>query len=130
MRELIINTGTRKLEVVRDGEKVGVFIFNPDDIAESKKYIEFSERLADTKESRLKEAEMLDEHGTKMEIAEYSENLVRELRQEIDNIYNPGTSEMLFGDCINISTLTDFFEQLQPYYAEASKARKEKYKTK
>jgi hypothetical protein len=40
MNELHISTGSVRLDIIRDGENVGVFKFNPKDISEAQRYSE------------------------------------------------------------------------------------------
>lgn len=128
MAELLINTGKIELDINRDGEKVGVFSFNPTSLDESKKHAEIVEKLENGQEELTKKAKELDKSGTELERIDFMKEFVTDMRDKIDEVYGEGTSELCFGNCYSAEVITDFFVQLKPYYEEASKKRKEKYK--
>lgn len=130
MAELRIDTGNISLDIIRDGTIVGVFQFNPTDIVQAKKHAEIVEELERNQTEILAKAKELDEHGTKLDSTKFMEDFVVDIRGKIDAVYGAGNSDMLFGDCLNVDNIISFFEQLQPYYAEASKKRKAKYQKK
>ena len=51
-------------------------------------------------------------------------------KSAIDSCWGEGRSKLLFGDYKSVSMFADFFNGITPYYAEASKKRKQKYTNK
>lgn len=128
MAELQVKTGKIKLDVIRDGEKVGIFTFNPSNLEESKKYAEIVEKLEESRSGQYAKAKEVDENGTELERINFMKSMICDMRIIIDDVYGKGSSEMLFGDCYSVETITNFFVQLKSYYEKASKERKAKYK--
>lgn len=130
MSQLQISTGAVKLDIIRDGENVGVFKFNPRDIGEAQRYGKVVAEMESKKVDYLKTAVELDESddvGSKIDfLAEY----VGDLRKDIDKIYGEGTSQLVFGNALNIDMFFDFLSSLAPYYKQASSERTAKYKNK
>lgn len=130
MAEILINTGRIELDIKRDGKKVGVFTFNPSDINETKKHAKIVEDLEESQKEQLDRIKEIDDHGSTLDSVTFMEEFTKDICNKIDVIYGDGTSDMLFGDCLNVDTIISFFNQLQPYYASASEMRKSKYKNK
>lgn len=128
MAELQVKTGKIKLDIIRDGEKVGVFTFNPSNLEESKKHAEIVKKLEESQDVQLAKAKDVDDNGSELERINFMKDIICDMRNIIDDVYGKGTSEMLFGDCYSAETINDFFVQLRSYYEKASKERKTKYK--
>lgn len=128
MAKLQIDTGLIELEIERDGKKVGVLIFNPASLDESRKHAEIVEKLENGQAELMKKAKELDVNGTDVERIDFMKDFVTDMRNKIDAVYGDGTSDMCFGNCYSAEVITDFFVQLKPYYEKASKDRKAKYK--
>lgn len=128
MSELYISTGAVKLDIIRDGENVGVFKFNPKDIGEAERFSEFSSSLNAKRVEYQEKAKALDENGTDVERVKFLADFIRELRNNLDNLYGTGTSQLVFGDALDIDMFFDFMEGIAPYYKKASSERTAKYR--
>lgn len=130
MNELHISTGAVRLDIIRDGENVGVFKFNPKDISEAQRYSEVVTEMENKRVKYLEKAKTLDaENDIKAKI-DFLAEYVKEMRNDIDKIYGEGTSNLAFGDTLDIDMFFDFIEGLAPYYKKASSERTAKYKNK
>ena len=130
MNELHISTGAVRLDIIRDDENVGVFKFNPKNLAEAQRYAEVVSEMEKKKVEYLEKAKTLDaENDTKGKI-DFLIEYVKEMRNDIDKIYGEGTSDLVFGDTLDIDMFFDFIEGLAPYYKKASSERTAKYKNK
>lgn len=126
MESLQIKTGLISLEILDDnGDKRGVFSFNPKDIKSARKVtdlivefqskqVEFSEKekSCETAEQKIK---LLDE------IVDY-------FKQSIDDVWGENSSKVLFGNASTLDMFDDFFSGITPYYKKESKQRVTKYK--
>ena len=115
MDEIRISSGAKSVNIVRDGERVGVFTFNPKDVKEAQRHSEIVAEMEVKREKYIKKAMDLD----KANDAQHN---------DIDRIYGDGTSKMVFGDTLELDMISDFLRSLTPYYKKASEERTAKYK--
>lgn len=125
MESLKIRTGQVNLQILDDyGNERGIFSFNPEDVANAKRFMEIQKELVD------KQAEF-EQRESKCKDDESKVNLLNEIvdyfEQAIDSCWGEGSSKLLFGEAKTLSMFSDFFEGIAPYYEEASKKRKAKY---
>lgn len=130
MSELHISTGAVRLDIIRDGENVGVFRFNPKDIAEAQRYSEVVTEMEAKRVEYLQKAREIDAENDVKKKIDFLVGFVQDMRADIDKIYGEGTSDLAFGDTLDIDMFFDFIEGLAPYYKKASSERTAKYKKK
>lgn len=123
--KIVIDTGVKSLDIIRDGENVGVFRFNPSDYDEAMRHAGIVSELEEKQSEYITKAKALDESGTAKDKVDFLAGFTRDMRDKIDSVYGDGTSDMLFGDALVIEAVLSFFNQLKPFYAEASTARKQ-----
>lgn len=124
--KLIIDTGVKRIDIIRNGENVGVFTFNPTDYVEAQKHANIITELEQQQKEYAAKAAELDKNGTDKEKIDFFVDFLGGFLEKIDDVYGDGTSDMLFGGALDIDAILSFFKQLQPFYAEASEQRKAK----
>lgn len=130
MSELHISSGAVRLNIIRDGENVGVFTFNPKNLLEAQRYSDVVVEMQKKKVEYLERARVLDAENDIKGKIDFLIEYVKEMRNDIDKIYGEGTSDLVFGDTLDIDMFFDFIEGLAPYYKKASSERTAKYKNK
>ena len=130
MDEIRISSGAKSVNIVRDGEIVGVFTFNPKNLAEAQRYTEVVSEMEKKRVEYLERAKTLDAENDIKGKIDFLIEYVKEMRNDIDKIYGEGTSNLGFGDTLDIDMFFDFIEGLAPYYKKASSERTAKYKNK
>lgn len=120
---LKITTSKKRIPIERDGEAVGVLVFDPSDIIFAERFYkllgDFQEKQTQY-QARAKELDAIqgtDENGAPANL-EGGIALIREIceymRGEIDNLFGAGTSAMVFGDSMVLETFSQFFEGVTP----------------
>lgn len=128
MESLKIRTGQINLQIVNDaGEEKGVFSFNPEDVANAKKFLELQRELTFKQTEFEKKSANCKDDESKIDLLN---EIVDYFESAIDSCWGEGTSKLLFGDAKTLTMFADFFEGIAPYYEEASKKRKAKYANK
>lgn len=128
MESLKIRTGQVNLQILDDaGNERGVFSFNPEDVANAKRFLELQKELVVKQEDFEKRSGKCKDDESKVDLLN---EIVEYFESAIDSCWGEGTSKLLFGDAKTVSMFADFFEGIAPYYAEASKKRKAKYTNK
>lgn len=122
--QIIIDTGEKKIDIVRNGKKVGIFVFHPADYAEAQRHANIIVELEQQQAEYGEKAAKLEETGSDSEKIDFFVEFLQGILHKIDVVYGDGTSAMLFGGVLDIDAILSFFQQLQPYYQEASEARK------
>ncbi len=125
MQSLVIRTGQVNLQIVDEhGEEKGVFSFNPEDVACAKRFVEIQRELVEKQKEFEAQSSKCKDDESKINLLN---DIVEYFTATIDSCWGEGTSKLLFGNTKTLSMFSDFFEGIAPYYAEASKKRKEKY---
>lgn len=134
--QININTGEKRIPVVRDGKNVGELIFNPSDtLFVEKLYLligDFQEKIKDY-EKRAKVIDgnkAVDELGIARNIPD-GVNLIKEIsdyiKSEIDKVFGAGTSQITFGDAVSIDVFQQFFDGIIPYVKNEREKKIETY---
>jgi hypothetical protein len=135
--EFVISSGTKKITIKDEsGEVRGVISFNPTDTTFTEMFYqligEFKTKI-DELQDRSKELEKdsrVDENGLFLNTGERLA-FVREtcvfIREKIDHLFGAGTSQIAFGDTLNLDVFPQFFEGIMPFVKEARKRVMSKY---
>lgn len=126
MEDLIISTGQVSLNIKDDnGDSRGTFKFNPTDILVAKKIINLKNDFQVKEEEFKVKSELCDTAESKIS---FMEELVDYFRNEIDNIFGVGSSQILFGNARVLEMFGSFFEGITPYYRKESDKRMAQFK--
>lgn len=132
-----IDTGVKRLTVNDDPERV--ITFNPEDVLFVERFyelikifqqkeVEFQKRI-----DELTADEEKDSYGIPVNTPETLELVVEIcdfLREQIDKVFGPGTSEAAFGEAQSLSMFEQFFAGIAPFIqsTRSEKAAKYQYK--
>jgi len=130
MQSLQINTGEIKLAINDDPERV-IVLYPKDAIFTEKFYIllgNFKKSFSDFKNRAeiIESQNAEDEYGVPLntdERLEFQKEVCQYARNEIDELIGAGTSQIVFGNALDIDAIMQFFTGIQPYM---QKARAEK----
>lgn len=136
MNPLQITTGKMRIPIVRDDEDCGVLEFDPSDVVFGEKFYRLIANFQEREKSYRERAAAIDAES------EPSENgvpanitaglaLLREvcddMRAEIDTLFGPGTSQMLFGEARDLDVFQQFFAGILPMIKQAREKKLQKY---
>ena len=125
---------TQDVEICINGDPNRVIRFNPNDSFLAEKFY----RMQGTFKQKLREFEVkvktfsnrTDDNGIPDDIEKRIE-LVKDLciflRGEIDNFLGAGTSQIAFGDALDITAIESFVSGIVPYFGKARKEKVNKY---
>ena len=134
MDSIKIETGEKRLCINDDPERV--ITFNPSDLLFAEK---FYQMLGDvdskmTEYQRQAEALEADKEKDANDIPVNMQarfDLLRPTcdysRSMIDSIFGDGTSQMVFGDSLNLDAFSQFFDGITPYFKTARAAKVAQY---
>ena len=128
MPQLNITTKNINLEVVRDGEHVGVISFDPHDLIFVERFYElisvFEKEIE--KYSRqyllLQKDNSLDKAGVPKNMKkriDVTKKACEYVRGAIDKVFGDGAAQIAFGDNMNIETYYQFFQGVTPHVQQA-----------
>lgn len=126
METLQVRTGEVRLQILDDqGNKRGIFHFNPEDVQLAKRVVSIQAEL----ESREAEYEKrVDECKTDKEKADLLVETCEFFKALIDDVFYKGASQDVFGDNNTLNMFDDFFNGIAPYFTRASEQRISEYK--
>ncbi len=138
MQSLSINTGEIRLAINDDPQRV--IVFNPADVLFAERFYKlFSElrrTLTTEYQPRFEAVERVtetDENNVPVNVQSRID-LVKEVcayfRSEIDKLFGVGTSQIVFGDSMNLDAFTQFFEGITPFIRQAREDKIKKYSRK
>ena len=121
METLQVRTGEVRLQILDDqGNKRGIFHFNPNDIESARKIVHLQSELDEKEKEYDARAEKAETDEDKVDLlaetVEYFKGLV-------DEIFYQGASQDVFGDAMTLNRFDDFFSGIMPYYQKSSQAR-------
>jgi hypothetical protein len=133
MDSIRIDTGVKRIQI-NDGPE---FIsFNPSDILFMEKLtVLLGELQSKQEEMKAREAEFesvqeLDANGipvnAKARLA-FMRETCQYMRAQIDDLFGEGTSQIVFGNTLNLDLFGQFFEGITPFIKVARAAKLEKY---
>ena len=136
MASISVNTNRKEIEIIRDGENVGVIYFSPSDVAIIARLEEAGERINAIEMQATAES-------TPEEIAAEMRRLDGIVREAVDYAFGYPVSNVVFGDSFTfstadgVSTVEQFLDGAMGYISEAlkeengkAKARQAKYTAK
>ena len=126
MEPIKISTGMVSVDIIDDfGEVRGVFKFNPEDLGVMKRMLELKNKIqSESSENEKKESEC----KTGEERMLFLEKICTDYKNQIDNIWGTGTSNILFGDAVCLTMFSDFLAGVGKCYEDESQKRINKYK--
>ena len=130
MVDILISSGAKSVNIVRDGEKVGVFTFNPKDVKEAQRHSEIVAEMEVKREKYIEKATELDKGNDVQAKIDFLAEFIADIHNDIDKVYGSGTSKMVFGDTLELDMISDFLRSLAHHYTKASEERTAKYKKK
>lgn len=130
MENLSIDTGAVSLTI--DGDKNRVIRFYPTDVGFAESYFDLIRKLQEKQAEIIRREKELQESGlSELELQEQATKLKSEafntLRNCIDHVFGPGTSQTVFGNRNSIALVSRFFHGVAPYITEARKQEIERY---
>lgn len=130
MAVLKINTGTITLDVERDGEIVGKFKFNPQDVLERERLINLQNAIVSLEAEYTSKTDKFNSLtpetmtvATQMELTALEKTYLQQIQAQIDLCWGDGSCEMLFGNNLNGEAVLSFIEQVIEYYQKASEEK-------
>lgn len=135
MEPLQITTGEKRIPIVRDGVPVGEIVFNPSDALFAEKFYRLIGNLQTTLGEYKTKANALDDNaldgnGLPLDM-DARVALVKDaclyVRGEIDSLFGPGTSAMVFGDSMVLSAFEQFLSGLVPFIQAARVSKVQQY---
>lgn len=134
MDNIQINVGEKR--VIINGDPNRVIVFNPSDALFAERFYnlicEFDAKLDEYKE-RSREIALIkdvDERGIPLNFVE-NLKLMKEactfIRDRIDVLFGPGTSQIAFGDAMSLDMFVQFFEGITPLIQAVRKESMDKY---
>jgi hypothetical protein len=134
---LSISTGTKSLEIQRDGILTGESIdLNPTDTGWMERFYQLLKDLHESMDTinkrydELTRIEGKDDLGIPNSLGpglEYSREVIQALRDKIDKVFGENTSQKVFGNTMKIEVIEQFFNGILPYIEEVRKPMVEKY---
>lgn len=136
MNSLEISSGTIRIAINDDPERV--IEFNPSDVLFAERFYSIYKEI-ETKQAEYlqrskdldKQAGELDENGLPANIQNgiaFLREACEYMREKIDYLFGPGTSQKAFGDALSLDMITQFFDGMTPYVEKARNERLVKYK--
>jgi hypothetical protein len=130
MDSIRIETGEKRIVINDDPNRV--IVLNPSDMLFAEKFYqlirEFEEKSLEyeTKRKAIEATTERDTYGLPVNAKEYIDLLhetCQYFRDKIDWLFGAGTSQMVFGDALNIDAITQLFQGLTPYFTSAREAK-------
>jgi len=138
MDNLIISSGIKHISIENEnGQVTGEISFNPSDVLFAEKfyvvYGEFQSKLTEylSKAQNLDlQKDEFDANGMPIN-AKQGIEFLREvcdfMRGKIDELFGSGASQSIFGDVLNLNTISQFFEGITPYFQTDREKKISKY---
>ena len=134
MKKITIDAGLLKIEINDDPDRI--ISFNPLDTLFAEKFYRlidiFEKKDAEYKKrmAKLDKEKEKDKHGLPINVAE-GLALMRELsefcRENIDELFGEGTSQIVFEDARNLEMIEQFFNAVVPLIKKARQDQVKKY---
>ena len=134
MQSLQINTGEIRLAINDDPERV--IMLRPNDAIFAEKFYKllgnFKQKFSEfeTRAQTLESQNAEDEHGAPLNTGErlsFQKEVCQYAREQIDELIGVGTSQIIFGDALDIDAIMQFFTGIQPYMQKARAEKVAKY---
>lgn len=137
MNGIQINTGVKRIVINDDPDRV--LEFNPEDVIFAEKFYglikvfqeqekEFQRRIAEVQAN-----EAVDELGIPLNTSATFELVIEIcnfLRGQIDVVFGPGTSQLVFGETQSLGMFEQFFSGIAPFITAARAEKVSKYQSK
>ena len=137
MDSIRIETGEKRIAINNDPSRV--IVFNPTDIAFAERFyglmkdLEVKESEYQERSSKLENDPAVDGHGLPRNIADgiaMLRDVCEFMRDRVDHVFGRGTSQIVFGDAMNLEMFAQFFEGITPYVQAARSSKLAKYNRK
>jgi len=133
---LHINTGMKRILILRDNEPEQFIQFNPSDVDFAEKFYqligEFEAKQTEYKK-RFDEIEKdteIDKHDIPVNLPNkftLLRGVCEFIKDRIDNLFGVGTSKIVFGDALTLNMFSQFFEGVAPFIQTARAEKVAKY---
>ena len=128
METLQVRTGEVRLQILDDqGNKRGIFHFNPNDIESAKRIVHLQSELDEKEKEYDARAEKAETDEEKVDLLAETVGYFKGL---VDEIFYEGASQDVFGDAMTLNMFDDFFSGIMPYYQKSSQARMAEFEKK
>lgn len=134
MDSLQINTGEKRIAI--NGDEKRVLVFNPSDVAFAERFYrlinDFQSKLLEykTRAESIEAQQATDENGLPINLSDrltLMNDACVYIRQKIDELFGAGTSQIVFGDAMQLDMFTQFFSGITPFIQKSRSAKLEKY---
>lgn len=125
MPNLQIDTGAIRLTI--NGDESRVLEFSPADLSFAERFYsltnDFNTRLTDFqyRDTVFNQDQRVDSDGLPVNVPERLA-MLREaceyIREKIDTVFGAGTSQLVFGDALQLEMFEQFFTQITPYFQQ------------
>lgn len=132
---LQISGGKKRILINNDPQRV--IEFDPDDILFVEKFysilgeVQKAEEEFTSRAAELDKVSEKDEYGVPVNIQEKIE-MIKDLsnwcREKIDYVFGEGTSQIAFGNTVNLDMFGQFFEGITPFIQSSRDRKLDKYK--
>ena len=129
-----VDAGLKRILI--NGDEKKVLEFNPYDILFAERFYALIEKFEqkrkeyDVRFEELEKSKVEDVHGLPKNLPDsfaLMRDIVGWLHNEIDTLFGPKTSKMVFGDQVNLDMVQQFFDGLFPFIEDARKERLKGY---
>lgn len=134
MDSIRIDTGIKRIAINDDPNRI--IEFNPSDVVFAEKFYQlikdFEIKQADYEKraKALDEQKDVDANGIPVNLEEgiaLLRDVCEFMREKIDYIFGKGTSQMVFGDALNLEMFDQFFTGITPFIQKARDVKIKKY---
>lgn len=133
---LNLTTSEKRIAITRDGVNVGTVVFNPEDVifAErfykvmgefQQKYNEFALRAKAIDANQSVDADGLPVNAD--ERIAFLKDACQYFRERIDILFGIGTSQVAFGDVMELEIFPQFLQGIAPYVQKARVSKVQQY---
>lgn len=135
---LNLTTSEKRIPIVRDGVNVGSIVFNPNDVTFAERFYkvmgEFQEKYKEfSQRAKIIDAnQALDENDLPVNANEriaFLRDACQYFRERIDILFGVGTSQIVFGDVMELEIFPQFLTGIAPYIQQARVSKVQQYTT-
>lgn len=136
MDSLVLTTSEKRITITRDGANVGTVVFNPEDVTFAERFYkimgEFQERYNEfSQRAKVIDAnQTLDTDGLPVNTGEriaFLKDACQYFRERIDILFGIGTSQVAFGDVMELEIFPQFLQGIAPYIQQARASKLQQY---
>ena len=125
MDTIEITTSEKRIPIIRDGAQVGGLAFDPQDVIFAEnlyRLIGDFENKRNGYQARFESVK--DDTGAGLALIR---EILTDIRSQIDGVFGPGTSQMVFGNSYKFEVFSQFFTAILPFFQTARAEKVAKY---